>query len=86
MPEISRFFGMIVAMYYNDHPPPHFHVRYGDQKATIEIETLDILEGSLARRALNLVQEWASLHQDELRDDWERSRRQAPLVKIQPLE
>jgi len=81
MPEICRFFGMIVAMYYNDHPPPHFHVRYGDQKATIDIETLDVLEGTLA-----LVQEWASLHQDELRDDWERARQLAPLVKIQPLE
>ncbi|XGV97079.1 MAG: DUF4160 domain-containing protein [Leptolyngbya sp. BL-A-14] len=52
MPEISRFFGIIIAMYYNDHPPPHFHVRYGHQKAIISIQTLTLLEGSLSPRVL----------------------------------
>ena len=66
MPEISRFFGIIVAMFYNDHAPPHFHVRYGDQKAIIAIETLRIIGGELRPRALALVVEWATLHQDEL--------------------
>ncbi len=57
MPELSRFFGIVVAMYYNDHAPPHFHARYGSQKATIGIATCDLLEGYLSRRALTLVKE-----------------------------
>jgi Domain of unknown function (DUF4160) len=86
MPEISRFFGIVVAMYYNDHPPPHFHVRYGRQKAIIELETLGILEGQLSRRAFGLVKEWAAMHQAELADDWDLARQREPLNKIEPLE
>lgn len=86
MPEISRFFGIIVTMYYNDHPPPHFHVRYGQQKALIAIETLSILEGTLKPRTLGLVIEWASQHQSELMRDWELARQNAPLEDIEPLE
>lgn len=86
MPEISRFFGIVVAMYYNDHPPPHFHVRYGGQKAIIDIATLDLREGQLSRRALALVKEWAALHQAELAADWDLARQQAPLDRIEPLE
>jgi hypothetical protein len=86
MPEISRFFGIIIAMYYNDHPPPHFHVRYGQQKAIIDIATLTILEGKLTSRVLNLVTEWASLHQAELLNNWELARQQQPLISILPLE
>ena len=86
MPEISRFFGIIITMYYNDHSPPHFHVRYADQRAIVAIETLRILEGSLSSRAMGLVSEWAKLHQQELRDDWSLARQQAPLRKIAPLE
>ena len=86
MPEISRFFGIIVAMFYNDHAPPHFHVRYGDQKALIAIETLRLIEGKLKPRALGLVIEWASLHQSELMDDWQLARSMQPLKTIQPLE
>jgi Domain of unknown function (DUF4160) len=86
MPEISRFFGIIVAMFYNDHAPPHFHVRYGDQKAIIEIETLKIIGGELKPRALGLVVEWATLHQDELRLDWQLARAMQPLNTIAPLE
>ena len=62
MPEISRFFGIIVAMFYNDHAPPHFHVRDSEQKAIIAIESLQLLEGKLKPRTLGLVIEWASLH------------------------
>ncbi|WP_142849220.1 DUF4160 domain-containing protein [Telmatospirillum sp. J64-1] len=86
MPEISRFFGIIIAMYYNDHAPPHFHVRYGGQKAIIEIETLALMEGNLSPRALGLVMEWAALHREELREDWTLAVRQQPLKPIRPLE
>ena len=86
MPEISRFFGIIVAMFYNDHAPPHFHVRYGDQKAIIAIENLRIIVGELKPRALALVVEWATLHQDELRQDWQLARSMQPLNAIAPLE
>jgi hypothetical protein len=86
VPEISRFFGIIVFMYYNDHQPRHFHVRYGEQKAIFSIESLTVLRGSLTPRALGLVVEWASRHQEELMDEWERARRQEPLKPIVPLE
>lgn len=86
MPEISRFFGMIITMYYNDHPPPHFHVRYGEQKAIVAIENLLILEGKLSSRAFNLIEEWASQHQTELLQNWELARENAILEKIEPLE
>lgn len=86
MPEISRFFGIVIAMYYTDHVPPHFHVRYGGAKATLDIESLGILDGHLPPRARGLVTEWASMHRDELRADWERARAKAPLSDIAPLE
>jgi hypothetical protein len=86
VPEISRFFGLVVLMFYNDHAPPHFHVRYGGQRALIGIEALAVLEGRLTPKALGLIVEWASMHQEELRADWERARRQEPLQPIAPLE
>ena len=86
MPEISRFLGIIITMYYNDHPPPHFHVRYNQQKAIIDIDTLSILEGKLSPRILGLVIEWAALHQTELMQNWELARLQSPLEPITPLE
>jgi hypothetical protein len=86
VPEISRFFGIVIAMFYADHQPPHFHARYGQNRAIIGIDGLSILEGHLPPRALGLVMEWAALHQAELRADWELARRQAPLREIAPLE
>ena len=86
MPEISRFFGIIVAMFYNDHPPPHFHVRYGRQRAIVDIATLSLLEGSLSPRVLGLVVEWAAQHREELENNWEFARRHTPLNRIAPLE
>ena len=86
MPEISRFFGIVIAMFYNDHPPPHFHMRYGSERAIVEIDTLSVLEGSLAPRALGLAVEWAAQHQEELRANWEAARSHAPLNRIEPLE
>lgn len=84
MPEISRFFGIVIAMFYNDHAPPHFHVRYGNERALIGIESLIVLEGRLSPRALGLVMEWASSHQTELLDDRNLARGHAPLKPIEP--
>jgi hypothetical protein len=86
MPEISRFFGIVVTMYYNDHAPPHFHVRYADRKAIVGIDPLRVIEGSIGARALGLVMEWASLHRAELLRDWDLARELAPLERIAPLE
>ena len=86
MPELSRFFGIIIAMFYDDHPPPHFHVRYGRQRAIVDIDTLTIVEGELSLRVLGLVTEWASLHRDELRNNWTLAERHVPLQPIAPLE
>jgi hypothetical protein len=86
VPQISRFFGIVIAMYYNDHAPPHFHARYGEHEATFSIDTLAVLEGSLPQRATALVLEWASQHRDELAHDWELARQAQPLQAIAPLE
>jgi len=86
MPEISRFFGIVIAIFYADHNPPHFHARYGDSKAVIKIDDLTILEGFLPPRVLGLVTEWASIHKKELLDDWELARNKKPLISIKPLE
>lgn len=86
MPEISRFFGIIITMYYNDHPPPHFHVRYSGQKAIIAIPSLSLLRRSLSPRAFGLVMEWAALHRAELLENWDLAGQQAPLKEIAPLE
>jgi uncharacterized protein DUF4160 len=86
VPEISRFFGIVIGICYDDHEPAHFHARYGGQKALIGIESLSVLRGGLPPRALGLVMEWAALHQDELREDWRRARAQEPMKPIAPLE
>jgi len=86
MPEISRFFGIIVTMNYSEHPPPHFHVRYSGQKAIIAIETLALLQGKLSPRVLGMVIEWATIHQNDLLENWQLARQHAPLRKVEPLE
>ena len=85
MPEVSRFFGIIISMNYNDHPPPHFHARYGGDQAIIGIATLEVLGGHLSPRAMGLVVEWALQHRDELLDDWRLARGSMPLNRIAPL-
>ena len=86
MPTISVFFGIFIRMYFNDHAPPHFHAIYGEHEAIITIEERAVIEGSLPKRALGLVIEWAGLHREELRAKWELCRdRQTPL-RIAPLE
>jgi hypothetical protein len=86
MPQISRFFGIIIKMYYNDHYPPHFHAEYNEHVAEIAIDTLEIIEGNLPRRVLSLVLEWAVLHRSELRQNWQRARNHEPVQPIKPLE
>ena len=73
-------------MYFDDHPPPHFHAIYGEDEVKIAIETLKVIEGGLPRRALALVLDWAELHRQELRDNWVRAQEHEPLRPIQPLE
>lgn len=85
MPEISRFFGIVISMYYDEHNPPHFHARYGSDHAAIEITSLKILAGKLPPRALGLVVEWASNHQEELMNNWNSARNNTPPNKIEPL-
>ena len=85
MPELSRFLGIIIAMYYNDHNPPHFHVLYNEYDAEIEISNLTILEGKLPPRVLGLAMEWAELHKKELIDDWNLLQAGEKHNKIQPL-
>jgi len=86
VPEISRFFGIVVQMYYDDHSPPHFHARYGRHQAVISVAGLTILAGSLPPRALGMVMEWAAQHRVELSKNWTLARDKAPLLAISPLE
>ena len=86
MPEISRFFGIVIAMYYNDHAPPHFHARYGESEIRINIENGQILSGEFPPRAKNLVLEWLELNRDKLIEDWELAEQRKPLKMIEPLE
>ena len=86
MPEISRFFGVTIRMYHNDHPPPPFHAEYGGSKSKIEIETLNVLRGELPPRVLRRVLEWARLHESELLSAWDRTINHLRSGKIEPLE
>jgi hypothetical protein len=76
----------VITMYYNDHAPPHFHAKYAEYRAEISVETLETMEGSLPRRALALVLEWAALHRRELLANWASARRGEPLSPIEPLD
>jgi hypothetical protein len=86
MPEISRFFGIIIAMFYDDHNPPHFHVRYGEHKAAIKIDDFAVLDGYLPPRALGLVIEWAEIHKSELMADWQLAKENKQPAPIEPLQ
>lgn len=85
MPEISRFLGMVIYMYFNDHNPPHFHVQYNNFRAIIDIEKLAIIDGNLPARVLGMVVEWAELHQAELRTNWNSLIETGNYSKIAPL-
>ena len=86
MPELSSFFGIVIAMYWNDHGVPHFHAKYGHHRASFAITDLTLLEGSLPPRVTSLVLEWAFLHRAELQKNWERAVAKKPLKSITPLE
>lgn len=85
MPEISRFLGIVIGMFYREHGVPHFHAVYGEHEATIEVESGRV-HGFFPPRALSLVREWAHLHRNELLDNWQRARARQPLRRIEPLE
>jgi hypothetical protein len=84
VPEISRFYGIIVFMNYTDHEPPHFHARYGDQEIIVEILT-GTVRGYMSKRALRMLFEWSESHQQELMENWNRARERKPLEGIAPL-
>ena len=85
MPVISRFFGIIIYMYWKDHAPPHFHAKYGDQEVVIDIRTGEVT-GNMSKRALRLIEEWRKIHEDELLEDWMRAENKKELNRIDPLE
>jgi hypothetical protein len=85
MPTISRFYGIVISMFINDHPPPHFHATYGEHEASVSIHTLDVVNGYLPRHARRLVREWGFAHRAELLDNWRRARARETLKKIEPL-
>ena len=85
MPEISRFLGIVIRMYYRDHDPPHFHARYGDRSIVVAIESGRV-EGDFPPRALRHVLEWTELRREEILEDWSLARNRKPLKPIPPLE
>ena len=86
MPEISRFLlGIVTAMYFNDHNPPHFHVRYDEYRALIGIEPLELRKGELPQRVLGLVMEWGEMHQSELMENWTTLANEGNFKRIAPL-
>ncbi|WP_148073394.1 DUF4160 domain-containing protein [Bythopirellula goksoeyrii] len=84
MPTISRFYGIVIFMNYNDHLPPHFHARYQDQEITVNLGSGKV-QGTMPRRALNMVLEWREQHQAELLQNWELARQRRPLQQVPPL-
>ena len=86
MPEVSRFYGIVIRFYYREHPPEHFHAIYGEHEALIEIESGRIHKGYLPAKALQLVEEWRALRVEDLREAWHQSREQMSLEPIEPLE
>jgi hypothetical protein len=85
MPEVSRFLGIVIQMYYSDHGPPHFHAKYGEYRITVELDS-GVVKGTFPRRALIAVLDWYVVHLEELRDNWNRARSDQPLSRILPLE
>lgn len=85
VPTISSFYGIAIRMYFDEHPRPHFHAYSGGDDAAISIDTLEVLEGRLPRRALTLVLEWASEHRGELRENWKLAEIHGRLRQIEPL-
>jgi len=85
MPEISRFLGIVIRMYYKEHNPPHFHAEYGEYEITVQIQS-GVIEGRFPKRALNAVMEWYEKNKDGLLENWKLAEEGEPLNKIEPLE
>lgn len=85
MPELSRFYGIVIKMYYNDHNPPHFHAEYGSDSMVVDVNTLAIIGGRIPPRATGLVMEWAAQNQVDLQRAWDQARNMEPLDRIAPL-
>jgi hypothetical protein len=85
VPTISRFFGISIAMFFDDHGPPHFHARHAEGSAKVRIDTLEVIDSDLGRRQLRFVLAWAELHRDELMENWKRARAGETLQPIEPL-
>ena len=85
MPEISRFLGIVIGIFYSEHGLPHFHAVYGEHEISVEVES-GTIHGEFPARALRLVLEWASLHKQELLENWQLARQGQPLKRIAPLE
>ena len=85
MPEISRFLGIVIGMFFSEHGVAHFHAAYGEYKITVEIDS-GLVRGEFPLRAQRLVLEWVTLHKEELQENWARARRREPLNRIAPLE
>ncbi|QSR84550.1 DUF4160 domain-containing protein [Methylacidimicrobium sp. B4] len=85
MPTVSVFYGILIQMFFEDHAPPHFHARYAEHRAQINIATLEIMSGSLPRTAMSLVRQWGEGHRDELMENWQLCVQMRPPKKITPL-
>jgi len=85
MPEISRFYGIMITMNYNDHNPPHFHARYGEREVIVHIQT-GMVEGTMPKRALEMIFAWHDRYTAELMENWDLARQRKPLKKIPPLD
>ncbi len=85
MPVISRFFGIVIFMFWREHAPPHFHAKYGDDEITVEIDS-GLVNGRMSPKGTALVQEWRALHREELLQDWSLAEQKKPLSRIPPLE
>jgi len=85
MPEISRFYGIVIRMYFNNHAPPPFHALYGGAEAEVAVSPVALRSGRLPPRAIALVVEWALLHEQELMENWRRSHADEPAQKVAPL-
>jgi hypothetical protein len=85
MPEISRFLGIKIFMYFNEHNPPHFHIEYNEYKASIDIKNFGLIDGKVPAKVLGLVIEWAEIHQEELLQNWNNIKESGEYIKIEPL-
>jgi Domain of unknown function (DUF4160) len=85
VPSISRFHGIVISLYFDDHSPPHFHAWAAGRIARVRIDTLEVLSNDLTRKQIAMTRAWAALHRDELEENWRRARNSETLIQIEPL-